>query len=84
VDESLELMNRHLGADLFKIRPEDAEAAEEKINRYRDDLREEHLKDVREEKYSHQSGIVYIELITQCEKIGDYAMNVTRSLVSAR
>jgi phosphate:Na+ symporter len=84
VEESLEVMHRHLSADLFKIRLEDAEAAEEKINRYRDELREEHFKDVREEKYSHQAGVVYVELITQCEKVGDYAMNVTRSLVSAR
>jgi len=84
VDHSLEIMDRHISGELHMIHMPDAVKAEKKINDYRDMLKEEHLASLKEEKYSHQTGIVYNELITQCEKIGDFALNVSESLATVR
>ncbi len=69
------LENDYALADLEK-----AQALEKEINMLRDTLRSEHVENLNNEKYSYKTGIHYIDLIAQMEKVGDYAINVTESI----
>lgn len=80
VGQALEIMHHNLTVERILVRKADAVSAENEIDELRDALKVEHLQNLREDKYSHQTGIVYSELITQCEKIGDYALNVSEAL----
>jgi phosphate:Na+ symporter len=53
---------------------------ENKINELRNNLRKEHIESLRVGKYNHRTGMVYTDLIHQCEHIGDSAINISESL----
>lgn len=58
---------------------------EHEINNYRNQLKNQNLQDVNSGAYSYQIGVIYIDFINECEKLGDYVMNVVqagKSLVS--
>ena len=57
-----------------------AQEIEEKINRFRTKLKKEHLKKVEKKEYNYQTGIIYNDLVCECEKIGDFAINVSESI----
>ncbi len=80
VREALEVMCAHLSSDFEKIRLDEPKRLEYKINKLRDKLQKEHLQSQKEEKYNYRTGLVYSDLITQAEKIGDYALNVSESI----
>ena len=54
-----------------------ARAIEGKINDKRNELRQEHLSNMEEGKYHVKSGMVYSELFSLCEKVGDHIINVS-------
>lgn len=49
---------------------------EHEINNYRKQLRNQNLIDVNNGVYSYQMGVFYMDYISECEKLGDYIMNV--------
>ncbi|MCF0191924.1 MAG: Na/Pi cotransporter family protein [Prevotella sp.] len=51
---------------------------EEKINTLRNQCRNENLEAVSHGDYSYRLGTFYNELIAECEKAGDYALNVVQ------
>jgi phosphate:Na+ symporter len=83
-EQALELMHKNLISDPYQVDLEQARETENQIDRLRDQLKQDHLDALKEEKYSHPTGIVYSELVTQCEKIGDYALNVSEALAAIR
>ncbi len=52
---------------------------EHEINNYRNQLKNQNLRDVDSGKYSYQLGIYYNDMISECEKVGDYIMNVVQA-----
>ncbi|MBN1769016.1 MAG: Na/Pi cotransporter family protein [Prolixibacteraceae bacterium] len=52
---------------------------EKEINNFRDILKSEHLNNLEKGVYKYDAGIVYNDIISQCERIGDYAINVDES-----
>ena len=57
-----------------------AKEIENRINEYRDLLRAEHTEAVKQNEYSYQTGISYSTLYAQCEKLADFAINVTEAI----
>jgi phosphate:Na+ symporter len=55
---------------------EQAYARERAINTLRTALREENIGNVQQGKYTYQSGTIYMDLIHECEKLGDFIINV--------
>ncbi|MCT4602928.1 MAG: Na/Pi cotransporter family protein, partial [Marinifilum sp.] len=53
---------------------------EREINDYRTALKTEHLANVEEKKYKYQAGIIYNDMFSECEKIGDYCINVSEAI----
>ncbi len=52
---------------------------EHEINNYRNQLKKQNLQDVNEGVYSYQMGVFYIDFVSQCEKLGDYILNVVQA-----
>ena len=84
VDESLQIMINNLKKEYDEVSIEEANIIEEKINNFRNELREEHISNLREGVYEYKTGIIYSELFLSCEKLGDYTINVSESLSEAK
>ena len=49
------------------------------INDYRKLLKELNVNDLNAQRYSYQMGVHYMDLINDCEKLGDYVVNVVEA-----
>ncbi len=58
-----------------------AEDAENSINEYRNHLKEEHLLNLETNKYNYQTGVFYMDIVAECEKAGDYIINVSEAII---
>ena len=52
---------------------------EHEINNYRTQLKNQNLHDVNAGHYDYQLGVFYVDFISECEKLGDYVMNVVQA-----
>ena len=52
---------------------------ENEINNYRSQLKSQNLQSVNSKEYDYQMGIYYMDIINECEKLGDYAVNVVEA-----
>ncbi|MCQ2055681.1 MAG: Na/Pi cotransporter family protein [Fibrobacter sp.] len=52
---------------------------ENEINDYRKLLKEKNVDDVEDQKYSYQLGVHYMDVVNDCEKLGDYVINVVEA-----
>jgi len=57
---------------------------EQNINEMRNNLKEQNIIDLNEGKYEYATGSAYMDLIVECEKIGDYVVNVVEALVNLK
>ena len=52
---------------------------EDEINNYRTQLKNQNLHDVNSGLYGYQLGVFYVDFISECEKLGDYVINVVQA-----
>ena len=52
---------------------------ENEINDYRKLLKEKNIADIESQKYSYQMGVHYMDVVNDCEKLGDYVVNVVEA-----
>ena len=52
---------------------------ENEINNYRNRLKGQNVVDVNNKEYDYQMGVHYMDLIAECEKLGDYVVNVVEA-----
>lgn len=52
---------------------------ENEINNFRDQLRSLNIKDVNNHVYSYGTGTIYMDIVNECEKLGDYVVNVVEA-----
>lgn len=81
VDKALDNMQ----ALLKKRKITEAELLESKhlennINERRNFLKRENVENLNQNLYSYQNGVFYMDIISDCERMGDYIMNVIESL----
>lgn len=57
---------------------------ETEINNYRNQLRTANIENINAKKYEYQSGIHFMDLISEAEKLGDYIMNVLEAVREKR
>ncbi|MEE0910762.1 MAG: Na/Pi cotransporter family protein [Bacteroidales bacterium] len=81
VREAVEVMNSNLSESYINVNGSKAKEIETKINNYRDKLRTEHTEAIKNNDYSYQTGICYSNLYAQCEKLADFAINVTEAML---
>ncbi len=84
VGEAMVVMNDNLSADYHNVDGTKAFELEEKINSLRDVLRTEHTEALKTNKYTYQTGICYSNIYAQCEKLADFAINVTEAIIKTQ
>lgn len=52
---------------------------ENEINNYRDQLRAQNITDVNNHVYTYATGTLYMDIVCECEKLGDYVINVVEA-----
>lgn len=52
---------------------------ENEINNYRTQLKEGNVSDINAHRYNYQAGVQYMDIVCECEKLGDYAINVVEA-----
>lgn len=80
LDKAFDVMQANLGADADQVKLDEALEAEQRINQLRDQLRRTHLKSVESGDHNIKSGMVYNDLFSSCEKVGDHLINVSEAL----
>ena len=84
VDTALDCMTANLRSGFQRIiNISNAQDAEHDINEYRDNLKEEHLRHIEAEESGYLRGVYYMDLVSECERVGDFAINVSEALVEA-
>lgn len=57
---------------------------ETEINNFRNQLKNQNINDINEHKYAYGIGTIYMDIITECEKLGDYVVNVAEARLGIR
>lgn len=78
-NKALEHMQKVLDDDQGIVDTNESLNIENEINNYRNQLKESNLNDINEHLYNYQAGIQYMDIITECEKLGDYVINVVEA-----
>ncbi len=78
-DDALSQMIKILGDDNRSVDVNQTFNIENEINNYRNQLKTQNVVDVNNKEYSYQMGVHYMDLIGECEKLGDYVVNVVEA-----
>lgn len=57
---------------------------ENEINNYRNQLKSQNINDVNNHLYTYAIGTMYMDIIQECEKLGDYVVNVVEARMGIR
>jgi Na/Pi-cotransporter family protein len=57
---------------------------ENEINNFRNQLKNENINDVNSHTYTYTIGTMYMDLIQECEKLGDYVVNVVEARMNTK
>ena len=79
VDEALSQMNVTLGGFKEELSISVSEDIERRINALRDSLKKQNIANLDQQAYSYELGAVLNDLIAECEKTGDYIINVVQA-----
>lgn len=77
--KSLEHMQKVLDDDKGLIDANESLNIENEINNYRTQLKEGNVSDINEHHYNYQAGVQYMDIVCECEKLGDYVINVVEA-----
>ncbi len=80
VDDAFAIMIENLNADWSGVSLEKANQAEHTINKKRDEMRDEHLENVGNTDFNMESGMIFNNLFSSCEKVGDHIINVSEAI----
>ena len=57
---------------------------ENEINNFRNQLKSQNIADVNNHIYTYGIGTIYMDIINECEKLGDYVVNVVEARMGTR
>ena len=57
---------------------------ENEINNFRNQLKGQNIVDINNHEYTYAVGTIYMDLINECEKLGDYVVNVVEARMGTR
>ncbi|MBQ8957440.1 MAG: Na/Pi cotransporter family protein [Bacteroidales bacterium] len=61
-----------------------AKNAETRINLYRDQLRDEHINNIENPEYNYQTGVYYMDIVAELERMGDFIINVSEAILEEK
>ena len=83
IDQALTRMNELLAGRREEYDITLSEEIENSINACRNRLKQENINNLDQHTYGYGSGTVFIDMISECEKTGDYIINVVESRLGA-
>ena len=57
-----------------------AYAAEDRINNLRNNLRDEEIESIENERKNYQTSVYYMDIVSEFEKMGDFMIDISQSL----
>lgn len=83
VEEAYKAMDENLRKPYTALKDiTNAEDAEYNIDEYRNTLREEHILNIESPEYNYQTGVYYIDIIAELEKMGDFMINISQAQIA--
>jgi len=83
-DQSLTEMNKLMGGRKESYDVNRTFNIEHEINNYRNQLKSQNIADINNHEYTYAVGTIYMDLINECEKLGDYVVNVVEARMGLR
>ena len=80
VQKGYDVMIENLKAENLKD-ISNAENCEYNINECRNHLREEHIVNIESNSYNYLTGVYFMDVLSELEKIGDFLINVSQAVV---
>ncbi|MEM7550693.1 MAG: Na/Pi cotransporter family protein [Bacteroidota bacterium] len=80
IDKAFDTMNKNLDSEYSNVSIKEATETEDAINEYRKKLRQNHLYMIETGEIDIQSGLIYNEILTWCERIGDHIYYVSKGI----
>jgi phosphate:Na+ symporter len=82
VDEAFVIMIENLNAHHDEVTLEKASVAEERINTKRDELKKEYFENIsNNHEYNIKGGMIYNDIFSALEKVGDHIINVSEAII---
>ena len=83
-DQALTQMNQLMGGRKEAYNINRTKNIENEINNYRNQLKSQNISDINNHEYTYAVGTIYMDLINECEKLGDYVVNVVEARMGVR
>ena len=84
IDVALTQMNTMLSGRRADLDVNRSFNIENEINNYRNQLKTKNITDVNNHEYTYAIGTIYMDIIQECEKLGDYVVNVVEARMGVR
>ena len=82
VDEAFDIMIENLNSHHDEVTLESASVAEERINTKRDELKKEYFENIsNNQEYNIKGGMIYNDIFSSLEKVGDHIINVSEAII---
>ena len=87
-----ELLERGFDAMIYNLKKgytqindiANAQDIETDINEYRNNLKEEHLLNLENKTYNYLTGVYYMDLVNECEHVGDFMINISEAIMEIK
>jgi phosphate:Na+ symporter len=83
-DNSLTEMNKLMGGRKEGYDVNRTFNIEHEINNFRNQLKAQNITDINNHEYTYAVGTIYMDIINECEKLGDYVVNVVEARMGIR
>ena len=83
-DQSLSQMNRLMLGRKESFDVNHSFNIEHEINNYRNQLKQQNIVDINNHESTYAVGTIYMDIINECEKLGDYVVNVVEARMGLR
>ena len=92
VNYMIDLLSQGFEAMIFNLKKgytqindiANAQDVENDINEYRNNLKEEHLLNLETKAYNYLTGVYYMDLINECEHVGDFMINISEAIMEIK
>ena len=83
-DDSLTQMNVMLSGRKYDLDVNRSFNIENEINNYRTQLKSLNINDLNNHEYTYAIGTMYMDIVSECEKLGDYVINVVEARMGTK
>ena len=83
-ESALSQMNNLMGGRKESFNVNRSFNIEKEINNFRDQLKSQNINDVNNHVYTYGIGTIYMDIINECEKLGDYVINVVEARMGTK